>query len=320
MSEPLDGRRVSRRRAGTALRTGLSLVAWLAVAAGFALGGDAAPVQDPEPATEATPPPVARPGGCAAVTKAGNPCSRKARDDSTYCTQHARIHGEEVVTRTVSTKAPVKGEPRKPEDCPTFVALDVETADNKATAVCALAIIRFEKGKAVKTVYSLIDPGLADFDPLPMRLHKITPDRVAGQPTFTAFWKEAQPLFQDAAFIVAHNAGFDRAVIAKACASSGLDTPTLPYLDSRRASTAMGAGGALVEACKRLDIELAAHHAESDATAAGLIAVRAFAEGYDPASLYLKKAYAAPAAVKPATVQAEATNDTPNLTSPASNP
>ena len=126
--------------------------------------------------------------------------------------------------------------------------LDVETTGASfeyGDRVVELGMIRLERGEVVAAFDRLMDPGR------PMSggaaaITGITPDMLAGQPTFCDLWNEARRLV-DGAIIVGHNVGFDLSFIAGECRKAGDDLSNLGdlhVLDTVRiARKQLGRGG-----------------------------------------------------------------------------
>jgi DNA polymerase III subunit epsilon len=90
-------------------------------------------------------------------------------------------------------------------------------------------------------------------------------------------WQSLSPLLDGASHLVAHNASFDRRVLAACCAANGLPAPELPFLCT--AQIARRHWGLkpndLPSVCRRLGIGLKHHDAGSDAQACARIVIAA---------------------------------------------
>jgi DNA polymerase-3 subunit epsilon len=75
--------------------------------------------------------------------------------------------------------------------------------------------VRVEGGRVVRRERRLIRPPRRRFEFT--RVHGITWDRVAGEPSFREAWPGLGEVLDGAAFPAAHNASFDRSVL-EACA------------------------------------------------------------------------------------------------------
>lgn len=150
-----------------------------------------------------------------------------------------------------------------------FVALDFETADSSRESACAVGLVRVESGTVVARLARLIRPPHPTFSPFCVRIHGITPAMVADAPHFGQLWPEIFPLLAGARFVAAHNAAFDRAVLAACCRHYGIPIPTLPFVCTVRLSRKAWnlPSAALPAVCRHLGIPLKHHEALSDAFA-----------------------------------------------------
>jgi DNA polymerase-3 subunit epsilon len=110
---------------------------------------------------------------------------------------------------------------------PTFLALDFETANRERDSACAIALVRVEEGRITQRVCRLIRPPSRVFEFT--YLHGIDWRRVASEPTFGDLWPSLRPLFEGVDFIAAHNASFDRGVLAACSARAGVREIELPF-------------------------------------------------------------------------------------------
>ena len=160
-----------------------------------------------------------------------------------------------------------------------FVALDFETADHGADSACAIGLARVEHGRIVGTQYRLVRPPRREFRFT--WVHGLTWNDVATAPDFAEAWISLKPLFKGARAIVAHNAGFDRAVLRACCAAADLPMPRTPFVCTMRLARALWdvRPTRLPDVCRYLAISLRHHHAESDARACAEIAIAAIEDG-----------------------------------------
>jgi DNA polymerase-3 subunit epsilon len=162
---------------------------------------------------------------------------------------------------------------------PTFVAIDFETADYGADSACSVGLVRCEEGRIVKREVRLIRP------PRPgvvfTYIHGITWPQVKDCPPFSVVWSELEGLLDGAEFIAAHNASFDRGVLAACCAAARLPMPAQKFVCTvalaRRVWNIRPTK--LPNVCARLDIELNHHEALSDAEACAEIVLAAHEAG-----------------------------------------
>jgi DNA polymerase-3 subunit epsilon len=111
-----------------------------------------------------------------------------------------------------------------------FTAIDFETANSSNASACAVGLVRVRDGRIVDKAGWLIRPpaGHDVFFELYVRIHGIRPEDVAGAATW------GRQLADLAAFagddiLVAHNAGFDMAVLKRACDATGDECPPYRY-------------------------------------------------------------------------------------------
>ena len=166
--------------------------------------------------------------------------------------------------------------PLPPFDRP-FVAIDFETADHGADSACAVGLVRVEDLKVVARATVLIRP------PRPRILftfvHGINWAMVKDAPVFGDAWPRVAHLLDGATFLAAHNAPFDRGVLAACCMAHALAAPALPFVCTvqlARRTWAMKPAN-LPAVCRRLGIGLVHHNAASDAEACARIVIAAAA-------------------------------------------
>lgn len=136
-----------------------------------------------------------------------------------------------------------------------------------------MGLVRVEGREIVDRRYGLIRPPRAA---MPFSwIHGIRWSDVCDQPTFGEVWPGMADILDDADFLVAHNAGFDRKVLTSCCAKAGLASPALPWRCTvRTARDVLRIRPAnLKNVCRVLGIALRHHHALSDAEACARIAL-----------------------------------------------
>lgn|GEM_PF-1936740 len=170
------------------------------------------------------------------------------------------------------------------------VAIDFETADYGSDSACAVGLARIEGGRVTDTLYHLICP------PRPSELfvwvHGLTWPMLRGKPSFAELWPRLREFMAGAAFLVAHNASFDRGVLFGCLqAMGGADLAGIPpflcTLKGARASLGLPRNR-LSDVCACLGIELEHHHAGSDALAAAQIYLCLRRVGVSDAAMRLK--------------------------------
>lgn len=168
------------------------------------------------------------------------------------------------------------------------VALDFETSDYRPDSACALGMARIRGGRVEDTLYRLIRP--------PRRrvyfthIHGITWPMVQDCPTFAQLWPEFSAFWQDADFLIAHNASFDRGVLRGCCAAAGLEPPAQPFLCTVKGSRKglRLPHNRLNDVCEHLGIELDHHNAMSDALASARIYLYLRGHGLPVEAMQLK--------------------------------
>ena len=111
-----------------------------------------------------------------------------------------------------------------------FTAIDFETANSSSASACAVGLVRVRDGEVVDKTGWLIRPpaGHDVFFELNTRIHGIRADDVLHAQTWTQ-QLGALTAFAGDDVLVAHNAGFDMAVIKRACDATGDDCPPYRY-------------------------------------------------------------------------------------------
>lgn len=156
-----------------------------------------------------------------------------------------------------------------------FVAIDFETADHGPDSACAVGLVRVEGLEVVRRETILIRPPRSRF--VFTYIHGITWDMVRSAPTFADAWPTMARLMEGAATLVAHNAPFDRRVLAACCTAGRLSVPEIPFLCTVQLARRYWRGerNDLPSVCRRLGIGLAHHDPGSDAEACARIVIAA---------------------------------------------
>ena len=160
-----------------------------------------------------------------------------------------------------------------------FVAIDFETADHGPDSACAVGLVRVERMQVVHREAMLIRPPRQRI--LFTAIHGITWQMVKDVDPFAAVWPRLVPLLDGASVLAAHNAPFDRRVLAACCAAGGLPVPDLPFLCTVQLSRRRWGmkSNDLASVCRRLGIGLIHHDAGSDAEACARIVIAASGRG-----------------------------------------
>ena len=157
----------------------------------------------------------------------------------------------------------------------TFVAIDFETGDHGPDSAVAVGLARVEGLEVVARACVLVRPPRAHIRFT--HVHGITWPMVREAPPFADAWPRLAPLLAGAAALVAHNAPFDRRVLAACCEAAGLPAPALPFQCTVQLSRRTWGlkPNDLASVCRRLGVALRHHDAGSDAEACARIAIAA---------------------------------------------
>jgi DNA polymerase-3 subunit epsilon len=160
-------------------------------------------------------------------------------------------------------------------DHPPFVAIDFETADRGPDSACAVALVRVDELRITQRRVTLLRPPRSRI--VFSYIHGITWAQVVDAPTFAEAWPELTQILDGAAYLVAHNAPFDRRVLETCCIAAGLPIPALPFQDSVRIArkTWKLKRANLPAVCAHLGLPLRHHDPASDAEACAQIVIAA---------------------------------------------
>ena len=159
---------------------------------------------------------------------------------------------------------------------PVFVAIDFETANRSPDSAVAMGLVRVADGQVEGRFSTMIQPQTRRF--VFSRIHGLRAADVAEAPEFGSAWRRARALVEGARFLAAHNAAFDRGVLAMCCGRAGIAAPRLPFVCT--VVLARAAWGLLPtklpHVCRHLGIPLQHHDAGSDAEACAAIVCAAW--------------------------------------------
>jgi DNA polymerase III subunit epsilon len=118
-----------------------------------------------------------------------------------------------------------------------FTAIDFETANASSASACAVGLVRVRGGRVVETANWLIKPppGHDRFFEFNTGIHGIRAEDVIDVPGWSAQLGALQAFAGDDV-LVAHNAGFDMAVLRRACEATGDACPPYRYFCSLQVS------------------------------------------------------------------------------------
>jgi DNA polymerase-3 subunit epsilon len=159
---------------------------------------------------------------------------------------------------------------------------DFETANTSPESACAVGIARVEGTRIVSADARLLKPPSREFSFT--HVHGITWPLVAAQPSFREYWPELRSKLSSLDFVAAHNASFDRGVLASSCRHARLSYPGYPFLCTMELARNLWGiyPTKLPDVCGRLGIPLKHHDALSDARACAEIVLAAFKTGWRP--------------------------------------
>jgi DNA polymerase III subunit epsilon len=111
-----------------------------------------------------------------------------------------------------------------------FTAIDFETANSSTASACAVGLTRVRDGRVVATAGWLIQPppGHDAFFEVNTGIHGLRAEDVVDAKTWSAQLDDIAA-FAGADILVAHNAGFDMAVLKRASAATGDLCPPYRY-------------------------------------------------------------------------------------------
>lgn len=177
-----------------------------------------------------------------------------------------------------------------------IIALDFETSGCYPGCACAIGMARIENLAITDTYYSLVRP--------PSRriffthVHGLRWQDLKDAEPFAAIWPTIQAFIEGADYLLAHNAIFDRGVLAGCCNAFNTTMPKQPFLCTLKGSrkALQLPSRSLGYLCQYFGITLNHHHAGSDAQGCAQIYINLIKMG-----LPLEEMVLAPARKKRAT-------------------
>lgn len=160
-----------------------------------------------------------------------------------------------------------------------IVAMDFETATTNANSACAIGMAMIQDGKLVDQQSFLIRPPSRHFEFT--YIHGITWNHVKSSPTFSDLIPHINGFIDQADYLAAHNAGFDRKVLYTCYGAAGHEPPRPPFICTVKLSrrTWKMRQNSLDVVCDRLNIPLKHHDHTSDALACAKIILASMDEG-----------------------------------------
>ncbi|MEQ1829709.1 MAG: exonuclease domain-containing protein [Pirellula sp.] len=158
-----------------------------------------------------------------------------------------------------------------------IAVIDFETANNRPNSACQLGLVVLENWRIVEEREWLIRPQRMYFSPMCIRVHGITARDCFDAPQWDTVWDELFPLL-DGCVVMAHNVGFDAAVLQATCQSYEIAVPQFDLqctrLVSRRSWPGLPSYG-LASIAEALNIRFRHHNALEDARACAKVAIAA---------------------------------------------
>lgn len=121
-----------------------------------------------------------------------------------------------------------------------FVAIDLETANNDRSSICAMGMVKVKDNEIVDTYYTLVDPETY-FDGFNVMIHGIDEDDVVDSPTFKNIYNDITNFAKDYN-LVAHSTRFDMYALADCMAKYDLPIWDNNYFCSHRISQELRKG------------------------------------------------------------------------------
>ena len=161
-----------------------------------------------------------------------------------------------------------------------FVAIDFETANHDRDSACALGLAAGQDGRIVRAQSFLIRPPSPEFTFT--GIHGLRWEDVCDAPTFGDLWPMLLAWIDNAKFIAAHNAPFDRSVLQACCTTYGIPAPRKAFTCTVQLARSQWAiyPTRLSDVCRRLRIPLRHHDSGADAKACARTVLAAEAEGW----------------------------------------
>ncbi len=155
--------------------------------------------------------------------------------------------------------------------------IDFETANSRSSSACQIGVVRLDDWRIVEEKEWMIRPQRLYFSPQCVRVHGITARDCLNSPEWDRVWDELHPLI-DGCVIIAHNVGFDAAVLQGTCQLYDIAVPQFDLqctrLIAKRAWPGQSGYG-LAAISERLSISFHHHNALEDARACAQIAIAA---------------------------------------------
>jgi len=165
-----------------------------------------------------------------------------------------------------------------------FLAIDVETANERLSSICQIGIVTVKNSLIVEEWKSYVDPE-THFNALNVAISGINEEIVKGAPKFPEL-SETLKSFLEGQVVVSHTR-FDSAALYQASGRYGLNVPKCTWLDSAQVARRTWkefskSGYGLKNLCQMLGYDFEHHDALEDARAAAYVILEASkAEGFN---------------------------------------
>lgn len=117
-----------------------------------------------------------------------------------------------------------------------FVAVDVETANNEPTSICAIGAVKVIDGCIVDRFYELVKPEPEYyFRHFTQNIHGIGREDTENARVFSEVWHDVDRMIGDLP-LVAHNKAFDERCIRAAHRTYGMDYPDYQFFCTYQAA------------------------------------------------------------------------------------
>lgn len=161
-----------------------------------------------------------------------------------------------------------------------FVAIDVETANNEPTSVCSIGAVRVERGVITGRFHEYVKPEPNYyFRHFTENVHGISRAQTDSARSFAAVWRDVADFIGDLP-LVAHNKSFDERCIRACHRAYSMDYPDYPFYCTLQTAKRtfkreiVGGSYSLPVLCQFLAIPFSNHHdALADAEACAKIAM-----------------------------------------------
>lgn len=164
-------------------------------------------------------------------------------------------------------------------DSLSFVALDVETANQQYSSICQIGLAFVERGKLINSLSFLVDPKTSFSNTY---IHGIDKSTVEDKPTFKEISEVVFLLIQGKR--VVHHTNFDFRALKDASRKASIELPEAYFYDSAKISRSMfpkykKRGYGLKDLCIDFSVTQTQHHdAEDDARCLALTLLNMFEE------------------------------------------